>query len=218
VVNLLANNTKLLIEKYKIIAIIRGIELERLIPTAEALYKGGVRLMEVTFNQKSSRYIEETSIRIEQLCKYFGEDLCIGAGTVMSIEQVEAAANVGAKYMISPNTDTEVIKRALDFNTVSIPGALTPSEIVLAYKAGASFVKLFPAGELGIKYIKAVCSPINHIPMLAVGGINEYNLRDFLEAGIKGVGIGSNIVKKSLIEEGKYDDLTALALRYTSQI
>jgi len=97
----------------------------------------------------------------------------------------------------------------------SIPGALTPSEIVLAYEAGADFVKLFPAGEFGVSYVKSICSPLNYIPILAVGGIDHNNMKDFFEAGVSGVGIGSNIVKKTLISMRKFDELTVLAKKYT---
>lgn len=214
----MVNEIKSLIEKHKIIAIIRNVSPERLIHAADALYKGGIRLMEVTFNQKNPDCVKETSEMIEMLSKHFQGDICVGAGTVMNIKQVEAAAKAGAKYIISPHTDLEVIKRTVELDMVSIPGAMTPSEIVMAYNAGAGFVKLFPAGELGVNYVKSVCSPLNYIPMLAVGGIDENNMQDFLNTGIKGFGIGSNIVKSSYINGEKYDELTILAKKYTCQI
>ena len=101
---------------------------------------------------------------------------------------------------------------------VSIPGAFTPTEIATAYNAKANFVKLFPAGILGMDYIKAICSPLNHIPIVAVGGVNENNLKDFFAVGVKAVGVGSNIVKVSLINEGRYDELEALARKYVCQL
>ena len=142
----------------------------------------------------------------------------IGAGTVMTAEQVAVAAEAGAEYMISPDTSEAVIKATLAAGAVSIPGALTPTEVAVAYGYGADFVKLFPAGELGLSYIKAIRAPLAHIPMLAVGGVNENNLSAFLDAGLAGVGVGSNIVDKKLIEKGDFAALTALALRYTEQI
>lgn len=206
------------IEKYKIIAIVRGVSQDKIIPAAQALYKGGIRLIEVTYDQSSPDSITETPRMIEMLCQHFGEDMCVGAGTVMNLPQVEAAVKAGAKYMISPNTNIKVIKRSVELGAISIPGALTPSEITEAYNAGASFVKLFPAGDLGVNYIKSVRSPINHIPLLAVGGIDETNMMEFFKAGIKGVGIGSNIVKTSLINENRFEELTALAEKYTGQV
>ena len=128
------------------------------------------------------------------------------------------ARDAGAKYIISPNTDEKVIKKTNECGMVSIPGALTPTEIQYAHACGADFVKLFPADNLGIGYIKAVLAPLSHIKLLAVGGVNENNLKDFLNVGVKGVGIGSNITKKELIKQGQYDEITKLAKKYTIQI
>lgn len=214
----MSKEAKLLIEKHKIIAIIRNVAPDKLVLTAEALYKGGIRLMEVTFNQKKSDCIRETSKMIEILCNHFNHDVCIGAGTVMSTDQAEAAAKAGAKYIISPHTNVDIIRKTGEQDIVSIPGAMTPSEIVTAYNAGADFVKIFPVDDLGVKYIKSICSPLNHIPMLAVGGINENNMKDFLNAGIKGFGIGSSIVKTSLVNGERYNELAVLAEKYTCQI
>jgi 2-dehydro-3-deoxyphosphogluconate aldolase/(4S)-4-hydroxy-2-oxoglutarate aldolase len=136
----------------------------------------------------------------------------------MNVHQVETAINSGAKYIISPNTNLQVIKKTSELGAVSIPGALTPSEIAFAYEAGAKFVKLFPASEFGVSYIKSIRSPLNHIPLLAVGGVDENNMNSFFEAGVSGVGVGSNIVKKSLISMKKFDEITVLAKKYTKQI
>jgi 2-dehydro-3-deoxyphosphogluconate aldolase/(4S)-4-hydroxy-2-oxoglutarate aldolase len=141
-----------------------------------------------------------------------------GAGTVMSVAQVEAAAAAGARYIVSPNVDEAVIRRTVALGMLSIPGALTPSEIAAAYGMGAAFVKLFPASELGPSYIRAVRSPISHIPLLAVGGITCDNMAEYLKAGICGFGIGGNIVDMKLVNAGDYAGLTALAQRYTDRI
>ena len=206
------------IKKNKIIAIVRGVTGEALIKTAEALYEGGIRLLEVTFDQTGKISAAETADMIRTLSRRFAGRMRIGAGTVMTAEQVAVAAEVGAEYMISPDTSEAVIKATLAVGAVSIPGALTPTEVAVAYGYGADFVKLFPAGELGLSYIKAIRAPLSHIPMLAVGGVNEDNLSQFLGAGLAGVGIGSNIVDKKLIDKGDFAALTALALRYTEQI
>jgi len=206
------------IRAHKIIAIVRGVTGEALVSTAEALYEGGIRLLEITFDQTGKVSATETADMIRTLCHRFAGKLRIGAGTVMTAEQVAVAVKAGAEYMISPDTSEAVIKATLTAGAVSIPGALTPTEVAVAYGYGADFVKLFPAGELGLSYIKAIRAPLAHIPMLAVGGVNEDNLSDFLGAGLAGVGIGSNIVDKKLIEKGDFAALTALAKRYTKQI
>lgn len=140
----------------------------------------------------------------------------MGAGTVLTPEQVDRAFKAGAEYIISPDTNPEVIKRTVSLGLVSIPGALTPTEIQYAHACGADFVKLFPAGEMGISYIKAVTAPLNHIRLLAVGGVNEDNLADFFKAGIKGAGIGSNIIKKNLLEQKDFKGITKLAGLYSA--
>ena len=202
------------IKRHKIIVIARGMRREKAIATAEALYGGGIRLMEITFSQGDSHTVEETCATIRLLSKHFKNQMLIGAGTVLSVEQVYAAATAGAKYIISPNTDEKVIQRTKELGLVSIPGAFTPSEAVLAYDYGGDFVKLFPAELIGAGGIKAMRAPLPHIPIIAVGGVNESNIGTFMETGICGVGIGSNIVKKNLVEEGNYQEIKKLAQIY----
>ncbi len=202
----------------KIIAIIRKVSPGKVLPVVQALYNGGIRLVEVTFNQAHENGENETSEIIKMLGKQFGDKMSIGAGTVMSVRQAQIAFDSGAKYLISPNTDIEVIKKACQLGIVSIPGALTPSEAVVAHSSGADFVKLFPAGELGTAYIKALMAPLNHIAFLAVGGIDVDNICQFQSLGIKGFGIGSNIVKEALVKQDKYDDITLLASRFIQKV
>lgn len=204
------------IKKYKVIAIVRNVAPDNILETARALFDGGIRLMEVTFNQSSSTCEEDTQKSIRTISENFGDKVCVGAGTVMTEKQVEAAVNAGAKYIISPNTDADVIRKTKELGAVSIPGVFSPSEITAAYKMGADFVKIFPADVLGVSYIKAVTSPISHIPILAVGGINEENLAEYMRTGICGVGVGSNLVNNKLISQGKFSELTKLAEKYTN--
>lgn len=206
------------IEKSKIIAIVRGLDGETLEKTAEALYEGGIRLMEITFDQTGKIPDEKTASNIRTLSNTFRDRMHIGAGTVMSAKQVILAADAGAEYMISPDVSEEVIRKTKELGLVSIPGALTPTEIVTAYRYGADYVKLFPAGDLGLSYVKSVKAPLAHIPMMAVGGINTANLRDFLNAGLAGVGISSGIVNKELIRNHDFAGLAKLAKEFTKQI
>ena len=205
------------IDEYKIIAIVRGLKKPELLQTVEAMYRGGIRLAEITFDQSGRFASEYTAECISAVAQAFAGRVTVGAGTVMTERQVELACNAGAQYIISPDTNEAVIRRTSELGMVSIPGALTPTEIAFAHRCGADYVKLFPAGELGISYIKAVKAPLNHIKMLAVGGVNVNNLKEFLAAGV-GVGIGSDIVRKDLIQAGRFDQITELAQRYTAQI
>lgn len=205
------------IEENKLIAILRGIPKDKLLKTAKALYDGGVRLLEITYNFKNVTD-EETAQSIKELCDYFNGKMFIGAGTVLTKKQVLSTQKAGGKFIISPNADKKIIKLTNKCGLVSMPGALTPSEICDAHNWGADFVKLFPITNLGIDYVKAVKAPLNNIKLLAVGGIDENNIPDYLKVGISGFGVGSNIVKKDLIENDDYVGITKLAENYVKVI
>ena len=206
------------IYKNKIIAIIRGVGSDRIIPAVEALLKGGISLLEVTYNHESDDAKADTLKSIILITKEFGNDVSLGVGTVLTQKQAEDAVDSGAQYIISPNTDVSVIKKTKELGKVSIPGAFTPSEMVLAYHAGADIVKLFPAGVLGIKYIKAVLAPLSHIPVVAVGGVDADNAAEFIKAGAIGVGIGGSLVDTKAIYAGEYEKITKMAREYLSSI
>lgn len=202
----------------KIIAIIRGVNSDRILDTVKALLDGGIKLLEVTFNQESEDTILDTLKSIELIKRKYGNRVCLGVGTVLTVEQVNKAVNAGAEYMISPNTDVEVIAKTKELGKISIPGATSASEMVIAYNAGADIIKLFPAGILGVDYIKSLLSPLNYIPITAVGGINLDNVDQFIKAGAKGVGIGGNLVDKKAIYAGQYDKITKAAKAYVEKI
>ncbi len=206
------------IEQEKLIVIVRGIQKEKLIPLAEAMYKGGVRLLEVTYSANKKVSDEETAENIKALAEHFKGRMYIGAGTVLTEEQVELTKSAGGKFIISPDTYESVIKKTKELGLVSMPGALTPSEIQTAHRAGADFIKLFPITNLGTGYVKAVKAPLSHIKFLAVGGIDENNMKDYLKVGISGFGVGSNITDKKMIENNDWAGITALAKKYVSEL
>lgn len=206
------------IEKEKLIVIVRGVKREYLIPLAEAIYAGGIRLMEITYDASEEISDEETAENIALLTKHFGDRMIIGAGTVLTEYQVDLTLQAGGRFIISPNTDRDVIWRTRVMDMVSIPGALTPTEVQTAHTWGADFVKLFPVGSMGADYLKAISAPLSHVRFLAVGGVDEKNMGAYLKAGAKGFGIGSNIIKKEWIREENYEAITALAKNYVSII
>ena len=199
----------------KIVAIVRGVYGEDCVNLARALCEGGIELLEVTFDQSKPESLERTSDTIRQLVQALGDKMIFGAGTVTTVEMLELAKNAGAQFVVSPDTNEEVIKATVAAGMVSMPGALTPTEIVTAHRYGADFVKLFPAGTQGTAYLKAVTAPLNHIPILAVGGVNEKNIADFMAAGAVGAGVGGNLVNKTWIANGEFDKITALAKEFT---
>ena len=199
----------------KLIVIVRGVAREDLIPLGEALYAGGVRLMEITYDATGKTPDSETAENIKMLVEHFENRMFIGTGTVLRAEQVDLTAKAGGGFIISPDVSSEVITKTRELGLVSMPGALTPTEAQTAHKLGADFVKLFPVTSLGAEYVKALRAPLSHIKFLAVGGVGLDNMKDYLVAGISGFGIGGSLVNRTLIRDGKFDEITALAKKYT---
>lgn len=209
--------TKALAER-KLIVIVRGVSAEQILPLAGALYEGGIRFMEVTFDPSGKCSDEETARKIALLCEKYGDRMYFGAGTVLTEQQVACAKEAGAEYIISPDTNPAVIRKTKELGMLSMPGAFTPTEAMVAHTAGADYVKLFPVGELGVSYFKAVRAPLNHLKLLAVGGVSLSNIADYLAAGAYGFGIGSSLVDKKMIERGCFDEITKLAAKYVQAV
>ena len=193
------------------VAIIRGFEPQICLRLAEAYAKGGIDRVEVTFNQKAPDTWRDTAQAIKSIKERFGADMTVGAGTVLTGEQLRICEDAGGQFMVTPSTDAALIRKCVADGLEAMPGALTPSEIVEAYNAGATYVKIFPAGVLGPGYIKAVKAPLSHIPLLAVGGIGPDNVADFIKAGCVGAGVGGNLTNKEWISAGEWDKITATA-------
>lgn len=202
------------IMQYKIIAICRKIYGDDLARLTEALAKGGVRMIEVTFDQADPMHLEKTSAAIELVRRVSGNEVLPGAGTVMTVEQVETARAAGASYIISPNTDKQVIRCSKEAGLVSIPGAMTPSEIAAAHNYGADFVKLFPTAQLGPDYIKAISAPISHVKLVATGGVTEETLPVYLNLGMVGAGVSGRLTDKKLIAAGDFAEITKRAAAF----
>ena len=206
------------IEKEKIIVIVRGVDRDDLIPLAKAMYDGGIRLLELTYSADGRISDEDTAENIRLLAEHFRGRMLIGAGTVLTERQVELTRDAGGLFIISPDTSVDVIRKTRECSLVSMPGALTPTEIQTAHKAGADFVKLFPVTSLGPDYVKAVKAPLSNVKLLAVGGVDLDNMADYLNAGISGFGIGSSVVNKKLIAEKDFSAVTELAKKYVDAV
>ncbi|MBO9607670.1 MAG: bifunctional 4-hydroxy-2-oxoglutarate aldolase/2-dehydro-3-deoxy-phosphogluconate aldolase [Paenibacillaceae bacterium] len=187
------------IERTRIIAIVRGVDEANIRGVAEALLAGGITVMEVTLNTPGALAM------IGTLQREYGDRLFIGAGTVLDEEDAKQAIAAGASFIVTPNTDEAAIRLAVGRGVPVYPGAMTPTEIVKAWKAGASAVKIFPSTGLGLPYIKELQGPLSHIPMVAVGGVSETNIADFLQAGCYAVGIGGSLINLREIAAGNYD-------------
>ena len=176
--------------EHKIVAIIRGAEPGDVIKIINALYDGGIRVLEITMNSPDALSV------IEKINKEAGNKLLIGAGTVLDAKTAKDAIAAGAKFIISPSFDPDTIDTTKKYGAVSIPGAFTATEILAAYKAGGDIIKIFPA-SVGVQYIKDIRGPLPHIPLMPTGGINLENIGSYFKAGAVAAGIGSALVDTS---------------------
>jgi len=200
-----------LIVKERVVAIVRGLLPDQSMRVAATLVDAGIRALEVTYRSNQPGDVTENAAVIGRLRAEFGDRLAVGAGTVTTLGQLDAAAAAGAQFIVSPNTDAAVIAATRQKGLASLPGAMTPSEAVAAYSAGANFVKLFPAEQLGPDYLKAIRAPLADIPFLVVGGIRADNVRSFLDAGAVGAGVGGKMVSRALADAGEYDQMADAA-------
>ena len=203
------------VRKHRLIAIARGLTDDELTAAADAMYEGGVRLLEITYNACGTPPDATTAAQIRAMAQRFAGRMYIGAGTVLTPEQVALTKEAGGRFIISPDANREVIEKTRALGLVSIPGCMTPSEATAATRWGADFIKMFPSSEFKPSFFKAVTVPLSHISFLAVGGVSLANVQEYLAAGVAGIGMGNGIVDKKLIRAGKFDEITALAKAYT---
>ncbi len=206
------------IEEHGLIVIMRGIEIDVIPDLVKALYDGGARIVETTFNPSDPDTVKKTGDMIRKIYETMGEKIVVGAGTVLCKEHVIAAKNAGAKFIYSPNTDTEVIKLTKELGMMSIPGAFTPTEIMTAYNAGADLIKLFPITKNDIDYVTGITRPLSHIPFICTGGVNPDTIELFIKAGAKAVGTGISILKSDLIENRNFAEISSLTKLHLEKI
>jgi len=201
-----------LIEESGIIAIVRFDRSEQLVQVAKAIKAGGVAIIEFTMTTPNALGI------IEESAREFGDEVLLGAGTVLDAETARAAILAGAEFIVAPTLDPEVIEVCRRYSKVVIPGAFTPTEILTAWQWGADFVKVFPASFGGPSYLKAIRGPLPQVKLMPVGGVSLENTADFIKAGAAAVGVGGNLVKKRAIAEGNFAELTEPARQFVAAI
>jgi 2-dehydro-3-deoxyphosphogalactonate aldolase len=178
-------NLALVIETMPLVAILRGLTPADALPVATSLQRAGITCLEVPLNSPQP-FDSIAAIRAE-----FGNDLIVGAGTVLTTEEVAEAAAAGAQFIVSPNTDADVIEATKALGLASVPGFFTPTEALIAARAGADALKLFPADGARPAHLKAMKAVLPHtLPVLAVGGVSASNMADWMAAGAAGFGIG----------------------------
>ncbi|TCS79393.1 bifunctional 4-hydroxy-2-oxoglutarate aldolase/2-dehydro-3-deoxy-phosphogluconate aldolase [Tepidibacillus fermentans] len=192
-----------------VVAIIRGAKPENILQIAKALKDGGIKTLEITVETPKVLTL------IEKVSDEFGDDLIVGAGTVLDPETARVAIMSGAKFIFSPTVNVETIQMAKRYGVISIPGALTPTEIITAYEHGADIIKVFPANVFGPKYLKDIHGPLPHIPLMPTGGLDLTNVADYIKAGGVAVGIGSSLVNtKKMIDETYLKELESNASKF----
>ncbi|MFQ6001566.1 MAG: bifunctional 4-hydroxy-2-oxoglutarate aldolase/2-dehydro-3-deoxy-phosphogluconate aldolase, partial [Anaerolineae bacterium] len=199
-----------LIEESGIIAIVRFDRSEQLMQVAKAIKAGGLAIIEFTMTTPNALGI------IEESAREFGDEVLLGAGTVLDAETARAAILAGAEFIVAPTLDPGVIEACRRYSKVVIPGAFTPTEILTAWQWGADFVKVFPASLGGPGYLKAIRGPLPQVKLIPVGGVSLENVADFIKAGAVAVAVGGNLVKRRAIAEGNFAELTETARQFVA--
>jgi 2-dehydro-3-deoxyphosphogluconate aldolase / (4S)-4-hydroxy-2-oxoglutarate aldolase len=196
-----------------VVAVIRGAKSDTIIPIAESLLAGGVKAIEITVETPGAIQL------IEKVSSVLGDKVIAGAGTVLDPETARMAIMHGAKFIFSPTINIETIKMTKRYGVISVPGAMTPTEILSGYENGADIIKVFPANILGPNYLKDVHGPLPQIPLMPTGGINIENTASYIKAGAVAVGVGSTLVNtKEEMTDAYFYNLREKAIRFVEQV
>ena len=185
-------------QKEPVLGILRGITEESFAGVMSALISAGLRFVEVTLNTPNALSL------IEKGSKSFSSSLCIGAGTVLSLEDAQKAVTAGAQFIVAPTLNEDVAEFCKRQNLAYFPGALTPTEIEKAWNAGATMVKVFPASQMGPGYFSVIKGPFEKIRLMAVGGIGPNNISDYFSAGADAVALGGSILSPSRMRNKEF--------------
>jgi 2-dehydro-3-deoxyphosphogluconate aldolase/(4S)-4-hydroxy-2-oxoglutarate aldolase len=196
------------LEQTRVIGILRHTAPDLAVRTAEALVAGGVTALEVTMNSAGALGM------LEAIQAALGDRVVLGMGTVLDMHSAEAALGSGARFIVCPHTDVDLVRGVSARGVPIVPGAFTATEIVSAWSAGASLVKVFPMGSVGPAYLKDMRGPLGHVPFVPTGGVTLENAGAFIEAGAWGLGLGSALASPALIDAGDFGELTRRAAAF----
>jgi len=192
-----------------LIPVVRATSADEAMRAIDAIREGGVSVLEVTMTVPGAVGV------IEQLTKKYGSDVLVGAGTVLDAETARACMLSGAQFVVSPALNLETIECCRRYGVAVLPGALTPTEVLQAWTAGADFVKVFPAGALGgASYLKALKAPLPHIELVPTGGVSLKTAADFIKAGASALGVGADLVDLKAIRDGQASVITERAKQF----
>jgi 2-dehydro-3-deoxyphosphogluconate aldolase/(4S)-4-hydroxy-2-oxoglutarate aldolase len=200
------------IERVGILPAVRVTSEEQARFAAETVYAAGIPVVEITLTVPGALHL------INDLAKRY-PDLAIGAGTLLDEESARRAVDAGARFLTSPGFVPEVVAYANSADIVVFPGAMTPTEIIAAWKAGSDFVKIFPLAPLGgVQYVHALKMPLPQIPLIATGGVNQLTAFEFILAGVSAIGAGTELLPKEALKRRQADRIHELARRFLSMV
>lgn len=200
------------VKKLGVLAVIRGPSSDLTVQMVDALIKGGVLGIEITYSTPNAEEVVKT------LAAKYGDKIVLGMGTLTKPEQAESAKKAGANYLVSPISEPALIKALVNTGLLTMAGALTPTEVFQVYTLGADVVKIFPGSLGGPAYIKALKGPFPYIPMMPTGGVSTNNVADWFKAGVVAVGAGSELCPPELAKAGKFDEITLKAAEFVKII
>jgi len=196
-----------------IVPVVRAASQDQAMLAAEAVASGGIPIVEITMTVPGAVDV------IGRLTRSIGDKVLIGAGTVLDAPTAEQCVNAGAQFLVSPGFDLEVVQVAIRTGTLVMAGALTPTEVITAYKAGSDFVKIFPCGNVGgPAYIKALKAALPQIPMVPTGGVNLGTAAEFLRAGASALGVGGELISRAELESRNSDAIAGMARRFAQVV
>lgn len=202
-----------LIREVGLVPIVRAPTPEDALKATEAIIAGGLGIAEITMTVPNALRV------MEAVSERYGDKVLLGAGTILDPESCRAAMLAGAEFIVTPSLDVRVIEMARRYSKPIFPGALTPTEVVTAWQAGADMVKIFPAGPVGgPKYIKALKGPLPQIELVPTGGVNLQNAPEFIKAGASAVAVGGELVDVKALQEGKLDVITSNARQFVEAV
>jgi 2-dehydro-3-deoxyphosphogluconate aldolase/(4S)-4-hydroxy-2-oxoglutarate aldolase len=201
------------IREVGLVPIVRAPSAEDALLAAEAIVAGNIGILEITMTVPNAIQV------IEKVANKFGDKLLLGAGTILDTETGRAALLAGAEFIVTPALNLQVIELARRYSKPIMPGALTPTEVVTAWQAGADIVKIFPCGPVGgAKYIKALKGPFPQIELIPTGGVNLETTPDFIKAGAAAVAVGGELIDLKSLREGNFEGITANARLYLEAV
>jgi 2-dehydro-3-deoxyphosphogluconate aldolase/(4S)-4-hydroxy-2-oxoglutarate aldolase len=202
-----------ILERVALIPVLRARNARQAHAVVQAMLAGGVTVVEVTMTVPGAIEL------LKELKQEYGAKLLLGSGTVTTAEQANATIEAGAEFVVSPSFHPEVIAATKAHGKLSIPGALTPTEVITAWNAGADYVKVFPCSAMGgATYLKSLLAPFPHLKLIPTGGVTHHTAESFLEAGARALGVGSDLVNLAAVDEGRPEVITAAAQIYLNVV